>query len=109
MTGPETPSGLRDLVDRVDAATEDCATITLGDLLAALGERGFGPVLLLGAVGMMLPVGMLPGVPLAVGCLLLVAGWQMLRGRDGLRLPRWLARRELPARQIQDGSPARSR
>ena len=61
--------------------------VLLGELTDSLGPRGFGPIILLAAAMMMLPTGIIPGVPAFMGVLLLLAGGQMLSGKRELWLP----------------------
>ena len=61
--------------------------VLLGELTDSLGRRGFGPVILLASTMMVLPTGMIPGVPAFMGLILILAGGQMLSGRHELGLP----------------------
>jgi len=67
-------------------------TVTLAWILANLGERSFGIVLLLVAL-----IGLLPGASPVMGLLLTVPAVQMLLGREVPRLPRRIAARPLSA------------
>lgn len=97
----EAQSDIEGVVEEIEEAAEGGGRVSVGELLSSLGERGFGPVLLAASAFMLLPVGMLPMVPAGVGLLLVVAGWQLLRGRDGLRLPAFVTKRSLPADPIE--------
>ena len=66
------------------------SAITIEALLAKLGRRGFGGVLLLLAV-----VGLLPGISFLSGFAVIVLGYQLLLGFPAPRLPAALMRREL--------------
>jgi hypothetical protein len=92
---------LTSLVDRMEATLDGGDRVSLGELLDALGQQGFGPVLLFGAFGMILPLGMVPMMPLFFGLLLFSAGWQLVRGHRGFRMPGWLARRTVPSGVVQ--------
>ena len=81
------------------AATGD--RVRLDKLAETIGARGFGPLLLLVAVIMILPIGMIPGVGGIMGCLMIGAGIEMLRGRRGLWLPKFVARREIPSDRLK--------
>jgi hypothetical protein len=65
---------------------------SLGELVDALGEHGYGLLLLILAIPNFLPGPVIPGfsVPFAIGIALL--GLQRLRGDRSPRLPRWLRR-----------------
>jgi hypothetical protein len=59
--------------------------IALGDVLAALGDRAFGALLLILSIPNVLPV---PGLSTATGVPMVLIGAQMAFGRSGLWLPR---------------------
>ncbi|RYH12337.1 exopolysaccharide biosynthesis protein [Tropicimonas sp. IMCC6043] len=78
------------LTEMLRALTETIGTrerVFLGELIDALGARGYGPVILLAAAMTLLPTGMIPGVPAFMGVILMLTGVEMLRGRRGLWLP----------------------
>lgn len=70
-------------------------TVTLAWILANLGERSFGIILLLVAL-----LGLLPGASLLMGALLTVPAVQMLLGRAAPKLPRCIAARPFSARRF---------
>jgi hypothetical protein len=70
-------------------------SVTLGWLVARLGPRSFGLVLLL--LGLL---AMLPGISTAAGLLLAIPAWQMLRGRAAPVFPDRVAARGLPTRRL---------
>ncbi|WP_138464392.1 exopolysaccharide biosynthesis protein [Poseidonocella sp. HB161398] len=76
---------------------QDRETVELGALVGTLEARGFGPLLMVLAALMLLPVGMLPGFPAVIGLLFILCGAQMVRGAKGLWLPERLKRIEAPA------------
>ena len=75
-------------------------TIPLGDLVAVLGTRGFGPIVLGLCLFLIPPIGFIPGMGGVVGILLLLVASQVFRGRQGLWLPRVLRERQLPANRL---------
>lgn len=66
--------------------------VALSDLVAALGARSFGIVLVLFGLPNLLPV---PGLPMVCGVVIGVVAYQMLQGREMLSLPDWLGKRRL--------------
>ncbi|SDI25543.1 exopolysaccharide biosynthesis protein [Aliiruegeria lutimaris] len=82
-TEPPLQSILHALADTIGTREK----VLLGELTDSLGRRGFGPVILLASAMMVLPTGMVPGVPAFMGVILLLAGGQMLSGRHELWLP----------------------
>lgn len=65
--------------------TDHHPRIALGDLLAVLGDRAFGALLLILSIPNILPV---PGLSTATGVPMVLIGAQMAFGRSGLWLPR---------------------
>lgn len=76
-------------------------TILFGEILDALGRRGFGPVLTVCSAATLLPTGMVPGVPAVMGVIILIASVQMLRGRRELWMPPRLYRLQLPGATVR--------
>lgn len=64
----------------------------LSDLIAALGPRSFGVMLVLFGLPNLLPV---PGLPMVCGVIIGVVAYQMLTGKESLILPGWLGNRGL--------------
>ncbi|WP_138468904.1 exopolysaccharide biosynthesis protein [Poseidonocella sp. HB161398] len=94
------PGALPDLVARIGDLAEGREEIPLARLVEEIGARGHAPLLMIVAVLMVLPLGMIPGIGGALGALAALIGLQMLRGRRGLWLPDFLGRRTLPAAQL---------
>lgn len=62
----------------------DGETITLGDVLARIQDRGYGPLMLVPGLLALLPTGAIPGVPAVCGILIALIAAQLL---FGLRSP----------------------
>lgn len=73
----------------------------MADLLAALGDQGFGLLVLLLALPNVVPGPMIPGfsVPFAIGIALL--GLQLAIGWPAPRLPAWLKRLSIERRRFE--------
>jgi hypothetical protein len=69
-------------------------SITLGEVLAAVGERSFGALLVILAIPNMV-AGLIPGLSILLGLPLLLVSLQLLVGADKPWLPRRLARLEI--------------
>lgn len=94
------PPTLTGIVETLIAAAGNGA-VTLGDFLRAMGRRGIGVMLILPCLLIILPIGLLPGVPgLAAILMLLIAG-HMLLGRETLWLPARLRRLPLPSERLK--------
>ncbi|MBD3765672.1 MAG: exopolysaccharide biosynthesis protein [Rhodobacterales bacterium] len=92
MNGGDAFDGILDTLARA-AEAED--RLTLGQILAAIGTRGFGPLLVILALFLILPVGLVPGMPGAVAVVLALIAVEILTGGRALHLPRRLRGRTL--------------
>ena len=64
MNQPDDPASLTELLERLRANTEGQVQVSVGDVLAAVGERSFGPMVLIAGVITLAPlIGDIPGVP----------------------------------------------
>ncbi len=96
-----------DSKDRIDGVlknvaelSEDGDKVAFGDLIEALGSRGFGPLLLIMAGALMLPIATVPGLPAIIGLVVVALGVQMLRGKKGIWLPGFVRRFKLGADRL---------
>lgn len=62
--------------------------VSIGDLMELYGSRSFGPIfVLLGLVVVLPPMGAIPGLPAAIGVVILLFSAQMVFGMDHIWLP----------------------
>lgn len=89
MLKDEKPLG--DILDKVDeiAMGEDT---DLHTIISAFGDRAFGPVLTLCGLLHLTPIGALPGVPIALGVVIISFAGQLVLGRDTPWMPQFLRR-----------------
>lgn len=100
----EQVSSVTELLDRVDAAAKSHPRPSIGDVLDEVGDRSFGPVLLLAGLVMLAPViGDIPGVPVLMGLLVILVAGQFLLRRDHLWFPDWLLRRAASPDKVRTG------
>ena len=93
-----------ELLDRMEAAARAHGQTSIGDVLHEVGERSFGPVLLLAGIVMLAPVvGDIPGVPVLMGLIVILSAVQFLVGRKHLWLPQWLLHRSVAHTKIEKG------
>ena len=97
-------SDLTQLLDRVSAVASENEQLSLGSIVDRLGQRSFGPLLLLSGVITLAPlVGDIPGVPTVLALLVLLVAAQLLIGRDRLWLPNWLLARSVASDKVERG------
>lgn len=93
-----------DLLDRLELAAEEHDPTSIGDVLQTVGQRSFGPLLLLAGLVMLAPVvGDIPGVPVLMGLVVILTAGQFLLRRDHIWLPGWLLRRSVSPKKIRTG------
>lgn len=99
---PAEPQDLEELLDEIECAARDHEKISFGDLFRAVGQRSFGPLLLLAGLITLAPlVGDIPGVPTMMAIVVFLIAGQILMRRDHFWLPRWLLERSLAASKVQ--------
>jgi hypothetical protein len=92
---PAEPHGVPVSVLLADLARDwPTETLTLGDLAAALGQRGFGVLIVIFALPNLLPF-YLPGLSTVAGLPMMVVAAQLAAGRHRPALPGFVARRRL--------------
>ncbi|WP_224417336.1 MULTISPECIES: exopolysaccharide biosynthesis protein [Modicisalibacter] len=97
-------NGLEALLTRLLASAEGEGDVTLERMLAALGERAFGPVMLFAGLVTVMPLlGDIPGVPTLMALLVALTAGQLLLQRRRFWLPRWLLRRSMASRHVRSG------
>jgi hypothetical protein len=77
------------------ASSED---LTIGWLVAQLGDRSFGLLMLVLAA-----IGVTPGLSFFIGLVLLIPSVQMILGRSYPSIPRFLADRRVPTAKLRSG------
>lgn len=100
-TGQGAGSELHGLLDDLEAAADGRERIPLGALLGAIGPRGFGPILVLLSLAIILPTGMIPLLPHVVAVVLGFVAVELALGSRALRLPRRLREVGVPARHVR--------
>ncbi|MEO0914674.1 MAG: exopolysaccharide biosynthesis protein, partial [Pseudomonadota bacterium] len=66
--------------------------LSVRDLIQAFGDRSLGALLVLPCLLVILPIGMIPGVPDVAALLMILIGAQMIAGMERLWLPSRLER-----------------
>lgn len=84
---------LRSTADRHDR-------VTIGDVLDAIGDRSYGPALLIPALIESTPLGGIPGVPTFLALLIALTAVQLLLDKDHLWLPGFIQNRSVSAGKL---------
>jgi len=88
------------LLDKLDHASANTATVSFGEVLEIIGAQGFGPLLAVLAAFLILPSGMIPGMPAVIAVVLAFIAFEIVLGNHRLRLPIWVKARPVPARTV---------
>jgi hypothetical protein len=87
---------LEQLLDRIREAVGEDDTVSLGEVFDVVGNRSFGPLLLLAGLVTLAPIiGDIPGVPTLMAFLVLLIAGQVLFRHEHLWLPDWLLARSI--------------
>ncbi len=73
----------------------------IGDLMRVFGDRGFGALLLIPCIMVILPVGMIPGVPDIAAIFMILLAIQMALGVERLWLPRRILEIEVQGERLR--------
>lgn len=78
----------------------DGADANLRDIVASMGHRAFGPVMVLCGLFLMTPLGAIPGLPVAFGLINIAFAVQLLARRPYPWVPEILAKIKVPYRRV---------
>jgi hypothetical protein len=101
---------LEDVIDHIIAlclhnglAQQGHGRVSVADLMDMLGERSFGPLLLVPSLIAVSPVGAIPGLPAITSAIIVLIAGQILVGHEHFWIPGWLARRSIDAHGLERG------
>jgi hypothetical protein len=96
------PADLEEMLDSIEDAARGGGSVSFGDIFRAVGERSFGPLLLLPGLIILAPiVGDIPGVPTTMALIVILIAGQLLLRRDHFWLPSWLLERSMAAGKVE--------
>lgn len=102
MSNNQQPDNLQKLLEDMEGATEQGATVSVRTILEQIGSRSFGPLLLLAGVIVLAPlIGDIPGVPTIIGLFVFLLAVQLLLGRNHIWLPQWLLNKDMSAEKLR--------
>jgi len=104
---------LQELLSRIREITREDEDVSVGKILKIVGERSYGPLLLLAGLATLAPIiGDIPGMPTILGVIVFLFSIQLLMGRSHFWLPKVLLNRSISGKKLRKGvqwleSPAR--
>ncbi|MEB8387714.1 exopolysaccharide biosynthesis protein [Rhodobacteraceae bacterium KMM 6894] len=87
----------QEMTDQIADQAHGHDHVCVGDMIEALGHRGFGPLLFVPAMIELTPIGGVPGVPTVLAVIIGLIAAQIMLGRTHFWLPDILERRTLSA------------
>jgi hypothetical protein len=108
VVGPAAHHNLEAVIDHIIACSvrNEAAPdgrISVGDLMDAIGERSFGPLLLVPSLIAVSPVGAIPGLPAITSAVIVLVAAQILLRHEHFWIPGWLSRRSIDAHKMERG------
>ncbi len=104
MNQPDDPASLSDLLARLRERTEGLNEVSVGDIVSAVGERSFGPLVLIAGVVTLAPlIGDIPGVPTLMGLMVMLTLGQLVLRRNTVWIPSKLSRRTVSREKLTNG------
>jgi hypothetical protein len=92
------PTSVNDILDRIEELAKKNERVAVGDVVESLGNRGFGPFLVVVPLIDISPIGGIPGLPTVMAVLVVLIAAQMAWGRKHLWLPGFVRRRSIQAK-----------
>lgn len=95
------PHSVSDILDRINDLADEEGEVAVGDVVEALGSRGFGPFLVVIPLIDISPIGSIPGLPTALAVVIVLIAGQMAVGREHLWLPGFVERRSIASKKVK--------
>ncbi len=98
------PTNMQQLLNQIRESAAGARQVSVGDILNGVGERSFGPVVLLAGLITIAPlIGDIPGVPTILGLIVLLTLGQLLFRRRSIWMPSWISQRSVPRDKLLKG------
>lgn len=98
------PTNMQQLLNQIRESASGARQVSVGDILNGVGERSFGPVVLLAGLITIAPlIGDIPGVPTMLGMIVLLTLGQLLFRRRSIWMPSWISQRSVPRDKLLKG------
>ncbi len=101
LSGTTEAHSLGEILDGLAEQGREQDQVSVDDMKKAVGQRSYGPFLLVPALLEMSPIGGIPGLPTVIALLIVIVAVQMLLGRDHLWIPGFLGRRSVEGERLE--------
>ena len=101
MSEQAEPNNLEGMLDELEGASGGSGPVSVAELLDAIGQRSFGPLLLVPALIAFTPIGGIPGLPTALAIVVIVVAAQLLFGMKRFWLPGIILRRSVQRQRLR--------
>jgi hypothetical protein len=101
MASRKKSGNLNGMLDDLAGAGEQSERVAVADVMATVGQRSFGPLLLVPGLIVLSPIAGIPGVGSAAGVAVLLIAGQLLIGCDSFWLPNFIRKRTVERERIE--------
>lgn len=101
MRNKKKTNNLSGMLDNIEGAGETGDKVAVADILDTVGQRSFGPMLLVPGLIVLSPIAGIPGVGTAAGVAVLLIAGQLLIGCENFWLPAFIRRREVGRERLE--------
>ncbi len=89
-----------DILEKLRKLADKQNRVSIGNVLNAIGDRSYGPALILPALIEITPIGGIPGVPTFLAFIVALVAAQLLFGKEHLWLPQFVQKRAISADKL---------
>ena len=101
MASKKKSQNLNGMLDKLESAGEGGEEIAVADVMDTIGQRAFGPLLLVPGLVVLSPIAGIPGVGAAAGVVIILIASQLLIGNDSFWLPKFIRKRAVERERLQ--------
>lgn len=98
--GDDRVHSVGEILDRLRGLADRQDKVSIGDVLDAIGDRSYGPALMIPALLEISPIGGIPAVPTFLALIVAMTAVQLLLGKEHLWLPGFIQRRSVSGEKM---------
>ena len=93
-----------DILDKLREVADKHDKVSIGDMLDAIGDRSYGPAIMIPALIEISPIGGIPGVPTFLALIIGLTAIQLLLGKEHLWLPAFIQNRSVGGKKLHEAA-----